>query len=80
MIDKRNFGIADDVYAAGLLLAYMTFIPFCEPGSIDAPSLQRYACLTPFFQLSSRIAPKVVRSGVKFKRALKQHGLAVTAV
>ena len=39
-IERRNFGIADDVYAAGLLVAYMTFVPFCEPGSIDGPSLQ----------------------------------------
>ncbi|EIE22208.1 hypothetical protein COCSUDRAFT_42575 [Coccomyxa subellipsoidea C-169] len=39
--ERRNYGIADDVYAAGLLLACMAFIPFCEPGSIDAPSLQR---------------------------------------
>ena len=41
-LERRNFGIADDVYAAGLFLAYMAFIPFCTPGSIDAPSLQRY--------------------------------------
>ena len=44
-MERRNFGIADDVYAAGLLLAYMTFVPFCELGSIDAPSLQRCAAL-----------------------------------
>ena len=42
-MERRNFGIADDVYAAGLLLAYMAFMPFCQPGSIDAPSLQRCA-------------------------------------
>ena len=41
--ERRNFGIADDIYAAGLLLAYMAFVPFCELGSIDAPSLQRCA-------------------------------------
>ena len=40
-IERRNFGIADDIYAAGLLLAYMAFMPFCEPGSMDGPSLQR---------------------------------------
>ena len=40
-MERRNFGIADDVFAAGLLLAYMAFMPFCAPGSIDAPSLQR---------------------------------------
>ena len=39
-LERRNFGIADDVYAAGLLVAYMAFVPFCEPGSIDGPSLQ----------------------------------------
>lgn len=37
----RNFGFADDVYSAGLLLAYMAFVPLAEPGSIDGPSLQR---------------------------------------
>ena len=40
-LERRNFGIADDIYAAGLLLAYLCFVPFCEPGSIDGPSLQR---------------------------------------
>ena len=40
-MERRNFGVAVDVYAAGLLLAYMAFMPFCAPGSIDAPSLQR---------------------------------------
>lgn len=37
----RNFGFADDIYSAGLLLAYMAFVPLAEPGSIDGPSLQR---------------------------------------
>eukprot|EP00891_Asterochloris_glomerata_P003128 jgi/Astpho2/3128/Aster-x1121 len=40
-LERRNFGIADDIYAAGLLLAYLCFVPFCEPGSVDGPSLQR---------------------------------------
>ncbi|GLJ11931.1 hypothetical protein SUGI_0180460 [Cryptomeria japonica] len=40
-LERKAFGIADDIYAAGLLLAYMAFIPFCEAGSIDGPSLQR---------------------------------------
>ena len=39
--DRRNFGYADDIYSYGLLLAYMGFVPFCEPGTIDGPSLQR---------------------------------------
>ena len=38
--ERRNFGIADDIYAAGLLLAYLAFMPFCEPGSIDGAALQ----------------------------------------
>ena len=42
-LERRNFGVADDIYAAGLLLAFMAFVPFCEPGSIDGPSLQRCA-------------------------------------
>ena len=42
-IERRNFGVADDIYAAGLLLAFLAFVPFCEPGSIDGPSLQRCA-------------------------------------
>ena len=48
-LERRNFGIADDVYAAGLFLAYMAFIPFCTPGSIDAPSLQRCGALRDFW-------------------------------
>lgn len=42
-IERRNFGVSDDIYAAGLLLAFLAFVPFCEPGSIDGPSLQRCA-------------------------------------
>ncbi|XP_077237669.1 protein kinase superfamily protein [Tasmannia lanceolata] len=40
-IEKRSFGIADDIYEAGLLFAYLAFIPFCEAGIMDALSLQR---------------------------------------
>ncbi|KAH9530777.1 hypothetical protein CY35_19G002700 [Sphagnum magellanicum] len=40
-MERKAFGIADDIYAGGLLLAYMVFVPFCEMGSIDGPSLQR---------------------------------------
>ncbi|BAS80406.1 Os02g0694800, partial [Oryza sativa Japonica Group] len=40
-LEKRAFGIADDIYGAGLLLAYMSFIPFCEAGTMDGISLQR---------------------------------------
>ncbi|XP_047321769.1 uncharacterized protein LOC124925736 [Impatiens glandulifera] len=40
-MEKRAFGIADDIYAAGLLFAYMAFVPFCEAGILDSISLQR---------------------------------------
>ncbi|XP_021846339.1 uncharacterized protein [Spinacia oleracea] len=40
-MEKRNFGIADDIYEAGLLFAYLAFIPFCETGIMDSLSLQR---------------------------------------
>ncbi|XP_062222352.1 uncharacterized protein LOC133921483 isoform X1 [Phragmites australis] len=40
-LEKRAFGIADDIYGAGLLVAYMAFIPFCEAGITDGISLQR---------------------------------------
>lgn len=39
--DRRLYGIADDVFAAGLLVAHLAFVPFCQPGSIDGPTLQR---------------------------------------
>ncbi|KAL8538356.1 hypothetical protein ACS0TY_000373 [Phlomoides rotata] len=40
-MEKRAFGIADDIYEAGLLLAYVSFIPFCEAGVMDSLSLRR---------------------------------------
>ncbi|KAL5724915.1 hypothetical protein ACHQM5_008120 [Ranunculus cassubicifolius] len=40
-MDKRVFGIADDMYEAGLLLAYLAFVPFCEAGIMDGLSLQK---------------------------------------
>ncbi|RLM69917.1 uncharacterized protein C2845_PM17G10030 [Panicum miliaceum] len=49
-LEKRAFGIADDMqafflrsrnYGAGLLVAYMAFITFCEAGIMDGISLQR---------------------------------------
>ncbi|KAI5084689.1 hypothetical protein GOP47_0000858 [Adiantum capillus-veneris] len=39
--EQKAFGISDDIYAAGLLMAYMIFVSFCKAGSIDGPSLQR---------------------------------------
>ncbi|KAJ4828111.1 hypothetical protein Tsubulata_007156 [Turnera subulata] len=40
-MEKKTFGIADDIYEAGLLLAYLAFVPFCEAGIVDSLSLQR---------------------------------------
>ncbi|KAL1547360.1 hypothetical protein AAHA92_23847 [Salvia divinorum] len=40
-MEKRAFGIADDIYEAGLLLACLSFIPFCEAGVMDSLSLRR---------------------------------------
>lgn len=40
-MDKRVFGIADDIYEAGLLFAYLAFVPFCEAGAMDSLTLQR---------------------------------------
>ncbi|KAJ6762426.1 PROTEIN KINASE SUPERFAMILY PROTEIN [Salix koriyanagi] len=40
-MEKQAFGIADDIYEAGLLLAYLAFVPFCEAGIVDTLSLQR---------------------------------------
>uniref|UniRef100_A0A453PBB9 Uncharacterized protein n=1 Tax=Aegilops tauschii subsp. strangulata TaxID=200361 RepID=A0A453PBB9_AEGTS len=40
-LEKRAFGVADDIYGAGLLIAYMAFIPFCKAGIMDGISLQR---------------------------------------
>ncbi|MED6204569.1 hypothetical protein PIB30_010118 [Stylosanthes scabra] len=40
-MEKRAFGIADDIYEAGLLFAYLAFVPFCEAGAMDGLALQR---------------------------------------
>lgn len=39
--EKRAFGAADDVYAAGLVVAFLCFVPFCKPGAVDGGALQR---------------------------------------
>ncbi|PIA58641.1 hypothetical protein AQUCO_00500529v1 [Aquilegia coerulea] len=41
IMEKRAFGIADDIYEAGLLFAYLAFVPFCEAGIMDGFSLQK---------------------------------------
>lgn len=38
---RRKFGVADDIYCAGLLLLFMVFVPLSVPGTIDGPALQR---------------------------------------
>ncbi len=38
---KRVYAIAEDMASAGLLLAYLSLAPFCAPGSIDFPTVQR---------------------------------------
>ncbi|XWS58728.1 hypothetical protein CRYUN_Cryun08bG0059500 [Craigia yunnanensis] len=40
-MERRAFGIADDIYEAGLLFAYLAFVPFSEVGIMDSLSLQR---------------------------------------
>ncbi|KAJ7563759.1 hypothetical protein O6H91_03G125100 [Diphasiastrum complanatum] len=53
-LERKAFGLADDIYAGGLLLAYIVFASLSEPGSIDGPSLQRL--LESTFQLDIRAA------------------------
>lgn len=39
--ERREFGKADDVYAAGLLGLFLCFVPFTRPGDASAGELQR---------------------------------------
>ena len=41
--DLRAFAISEDMLAAGILVAFMAFVPFCAPGSIDFTTVQRQA-------------------------------------
>ncbi|XP_024528194.1 uncharacterized protein LOC112345522 isoform X2 [Selaginella moellendorffii] len=41
IFERKAFGIADDIFSGGLLLAYIVFASLSVPGSVDAPSLQR---------------------------------------
>ncbi|GKV52900.1 hypothetical protein SLEP1_g59453 [Rubroshorea leprosula] len=43
-MEKRAFRIADDIYEAGLLFAYLALVPFCEAGTMDSLSLQVSVC------------------------------------
>eukprot|EP01018_Ginkgo_biloba_P005519 Gb_15365 [translate_table: standard] len=67
-LEKRAFGIADDIYAAGLFLAYMAFIPLCEAGSIDGPSLQRL--LESTFQLDIQAAREYCQADDRWSEAV----------
>ncbi|KAK4835820.1 hypothetical protein QYF36_014948 [Acer negundo] len=40
-MEKRAFGIADDIYEAGMLFAYLAFVTFSETNVMDSLSLQR---------------------------------------
>ncbi|RYR10238.1 hypothetical protein Ahy_B05g078709 isoform A [Arachis hypogaea] len=52
-MEKRAFAIADDIYEAGLLFAYMAFVPFCEAGAMDGLALQ--VTYSPVFFLDHKI-------------------------
>lgn len=41
LLYSRAFGIADDIFEASLLFAYLVFVLFCEAGVMDGLSLQR---------------------------------------
>jgi hypothetical protein len=54
--ERRAFGKADDIYAAGLLVAFLCFIPLCAPGSIDAATILR------IFESTFRLDFEAIRS------------------
>ncbi|KAH8931045.1 hypothetical protein BDL97_19G001600 [Sphagnum fallax] len=68
-MERKAFGIADDIYAGGLFLAYMVFVPFCEMGSIDGPSLQRLLETT--FQLDISAAREYCEADDRWVEAVR---------
>lgn len=68
-MERKAFGIADDIYAAGFLMAYMIFVPLCEPGSIDGPSLQRLFEST--FRLDFQAAREYCLADDRWSEAVK---------
>jgi len=66
--DWRAFGVADDIYAGGLLMAYLAFVPFCAPGSIDGPALQKLFEGT--FRLDIRAARDFCAADERWARAV----------
>ncbi len=39
-LERRQFGLAEDVYAAGWFILFMVFCPLCPPGSADLFTLR----------------------------------------
>lgn len=68
-IEKRAFGFADDMYEAGLLFAYLAFVPFCETGAMDSFSLQRL--LESTFQLDLQAAREYCLADDRLLEAVK---------
>eukprot|EP00850_Spirogloea_muscicola_P006396 SM000030S11405 [mRNA] locus=s30:494751:498073:+ [translate_table: standard] len=68
-LDRKAFGVADDIYAAGLLFAYCAFAPFCKTGSVDGPSLQRLFEST--FRLDLRAAQEYCAADDRWIEAVK---------
>ncbi|XP_022952093.1 uncharacterized protein LOC111454854 [Cucurbita moschata] len=68
-MDKRAFGIADDIYGAGLLFAYLAFVPFCEAGVVDTLSLQRL--LESTFRLDLEATREYCLADDRFVEAVK---------
>ncbi|POO02043.1 Tyrosine-protein kinase [Trema orientale] len=68
-MEKRAFGIADDIYEAGLLFAYLAFVPFCESGLIDSLSLQRL--LESTFQLDIEATREYCLADDRLSNAVK---------
>lgn len=68
-MERRAFGFADDVYAAGLLLAYLAFVPLCQEGSMDGPYLQRLLETT--FRLDLRAAREYCEADERWVEAVR---------
>ncbi|KAF2306720.1 hypothetical protein GH714_020827 [Hevea brasiliensis] len=68
-MEKRAFGIADDIYEAGLLFAYLAFVPFCEAGIMDSLSLQRL--LENTFQLDLEAVREYCLADDRLEEAVK---------
>ncbi|KAL6008188.1 hypothetical protein ACLOJK_033694 [Asimina triloba] len=68
-LEKRSFGIADDIYEAGFLFAYLAFVPFCEAGAMDGLSLQRLFEST--FRLDLKAAREYCQADDRLVEAVK---------